>query len=306
MVCQLFYYYVREYSMRKALLVYNPISGQRSISGKLDYAIDMFMKKDILLQPYRIINDVEGRLLSVIKEEKYDFIVASGGDGTINSIANLMLKNNIDVPLGVIPTGTCNDFARSLNIPGDFKKCLEIILRGNTTSVDVGLINGEKYFLDTCAAGLFVDVSYNTNNELKKNLGPLAYYLKALTELKNIKPMKLKVKADGEVIEHKFLIFLVLNGRHAAGFYNLNKKADMSDGYMDIMLIKKCPNVDIVGMLINTLQSNLVNNKNVKILKAQNCEIIGDPDIELSVDGEKWKGLPINIQCVHKALKVFV
>ena len=118
--------------------------------------------------------------------------------------------------------------------------------------------------------------------------------------------MKLKVMADGEVIENKFLLFLILNGKHAAGFYNLNNTADMSDGYIDIMLIKNCPNVDIVGMLINTLKSNLVNNKNVKIIKARNCEIIGDPDIELSVDGERWKGLPINIQCVHKALKVFV
>lgn len=63
----------------------------------------------------------------ILKEEDFDYVVVSGGDGTVNSIASILLDNNIDIPVGVIPAGTCNDFARSLNIPTDMKKCLDIV-----------------------------------------------------------------------------------------------------------------------------------------------------------------------------------
>lgn len=292
--------------MKKAIFVYNPLSGQRSVPAKLDYIIKRFMQEDVLLQPYRIYDGQQDKFVRILKEDNYSYIVISGGDGTISSIVDVMLKNNINLPIGVIPSGTCNDFARSLGIPYDMKKCIDIILSGNFADIDVGLINEEKHFLNTCAGGIFVDVSYSTRSDLKRSLGPLAYYIKALGEVGNIKPIRFKIKTDTEIIEQDFLLFLILNGRHAAGFNNIIEKADISDGLMDIVLIKNCLHIDMAALFFKVLRNDFLNDKNVMWLRTKACIIEGDSKVALTIDGEEGGTLPISVKFLNKVLKVFV
>lgn len=291
--------------MKKVLVVYNPLSGNRNVPKKLDYIVSRFLEKDLLAVPFRMSADSEKHLERVLSEEKFEFVVISGGDGSVNFIASILLRTGIDIPIGIIPAGTCNDFARSLNIPGDMKKCLDIIFEGHISQIDAGLINNEKYCLNTCAGGNFVDVSYSTNNDLKKNFGPLAYYLTALGELTNLKPVRLKLTTDDEVVEDDFLLFLILNGKHAAGFSNLVSDADLADGYMDILLVKNCPHVEMAGLFFKVLNYDFVNDRNVKWLRTKKCMIEGDTGFNLSIDGEEWKGLPINIEFINKILKIY-
>lgn len=292
--------------MKRAIFVYNPISGDHSISQKLDTVLKKFQDNDILVQPFRLNFKDPGALLELLHGNAFDQVFVSGGDGSLNYVVNLLLSNQIDLPVGIFPSGTSNDFARCLNLPSDISECIDVILGGKTIDVDAGLINEEQYFLSTCAGGLFVNVSFSTHNELKKNFGLFAYYLKALSELKNIKSFKLKVKTDTEVVEEDVLLFLILNGKHAAGFYNLVEEADLSDGIMDIVLIKSCNHIDLASMFFNVLSNDYLNNKNVRKLTARSCTIKGNKQINLSVDGEKSFGLPVDIRFIHKALKVFV
>lgn len=292
--------------MKKSIFIYNPLSGHRSVPNRLDYIIDRFMEKDILLQPYRTCCYEEDKLLEVLKGGDFSSVIISGGDGTINSVANTMLRNQINLPIGLIPSGTCNDFARSLNISSDLKRCIDIILAGNTTEIDVGLINGEKYFLNTCAGGIFVDASFTTNNELKKNFGPLAYYLTALGEVANIKPTRLKVTTDTETMENDFLLFLILNGKHAAGFNNIIEEADISDGLMDIVLVRNCPHIELAGLLFRVLSNDFISDRNVEWLRTNECTIEGSGRVALSIDGEDGGGLPISVKFINKLLKVFI
>lgn len=292
--------------MKKALLVYNPLSGNRNVPRKLDYILGRFLDKDILAVPFRIEGESEARIKEILLQDEYCYVVVSGGDGTVNAITSIMLSIGIDIPIGIIPAGTCNDFARSLNLPSDLKKCLDIILNGNISQIDAGMINGEKYCLNTCAGGNFVDVSYSTNSEFKKNFGPLAYYLTALGEFTNLKTVNLKLTTDDEVVEGDFLLFLILNGKHAAGLSNLVGAADLSDGYMDIVLLKNCLHIEMAGLFFKILNNDFVNDRNVKWLRTRKCTIEGDKGFNLSIDGEEWKGLPITIEFIHKVLQVFV
>ncbi len=292
--------------MEKAILVYNPLSGDRSIAQKIDNIISRFQKNGILLQPFRIIDDDKNVLNSVLERETYKFIIASGGDGTLNHVSNLMLKSDLKVPLGIIPSGTCNDFAAILNIPSDLDQNIDIILKGKTAKVDVGLINEENYFLSSCAGGVFVDVSFNTDNELKKNFGPFAYYLKALSEVANMKSARINLKTEKENIEEDALMFVIINGRHVAGFSNILKEADYSDGLMDIALIKNCKHIDLASIFFKVLSNESINSKNVITIKAKTCEISSDREMILSVDGEKGPNLPVKVRFIRKALKVFV
>lgn len=292
--------------MKKVLLVYNPLSGNRNVPKKLDYIISRFIEKDILVIPFRIEGECADKLQQVLSDDEYSYVVVSGGDGTVNMIASTLLIAGRDMPMGIIPSGTCNDFARSLNIPSDIKKCLDIILAQNIALIDAGLINDEKYCLNTCAGGNFVDVSFSTNSEFKKNFGPLAYYMKALGEFSNLNSVKLKITTDNEIIEDDFLLFLIMNGKHAAGFSNLMGEADLSDGYMDILLLHNCLHIELAGLLFKVLNNDFLNDRNVIWLRTKDCTIEGDGGFSLSVDGEKWKGLPISIQFIKQILKVFV
>ncbi len=291
--------------MEQAILIYNPLSGDRSITQKIDHILGRFQNEGILLQPYRIGEAEADELKNLLENNSYKYIIASGGDGTLNYVSNLMLKLKLSVPLGIIPSGTCNDFAAILNIPSDIDKNIDAILNGKTVKVDVGLINDENYFLSSCAGGVFVDVSFNTNSDLKRNFGPFAYYLKALSEVANMKSVLLTLKTEETVIEEEALMFVIINGKHVAGFNNILKDADYSDGLMDIALIKNCKHIDLASIFFKVLSNESINSKHVITLKAKSCEIKADKDMILSVDGEKGPNLPVNIKFIKKALRVF-
>lgn len=292
--------------MKRALLIYNPVSGDHSIPAKLDYIIGRFQDSGTLIQPFRFYNYDENVLVRLLEENNPDFIVISGGDGTVNYIVNVLLKNNYNIPIGLIPSGTCNDFANSLSIPTNLETSLDIIIEGNTLEVDVGLVNEQNYFLSTCAGGNFVDVSFNTHNDLKKNFGPLAYYLKGLTEVKNLRPFKLKITTENMVLEEKAFVFVILNGTQGAGFSDLIREADITDGLMDILIIKRCSHLDLAGLFFKVLSHDFRNDRNITKLTCESCKIECDADIPISIDGERGVGLPYDIRFINKALTVFV
>jgi len=236
----------------------------------------------------------------------FDFVIISGGDGTLNSSVNILQKNNYNLPLGIIPAGTCNDFANSLRIPNNIAACLDVIFSGKINEVDLGIINDELYFLNTTAGGLFVDVSFNTQDELKRNFGPLAYYLKALGEVAHKKPFPIKITTESECIQVKSLLFCILNGTQGGGFPNLIKDADISDGMMDIIIIKNCYHIDLANLFFRVLSQESLNNRHALRLKARECYIEGPDNVVLSVDGEKGPFLPVKVKFLHKSIRVFV
>lgn len=292
--------------MKKAIFLYNPFAGNRSIIQKIDYIIKIFQKNNILVQPFRIDFKSEEMLFKVIQDNKWDLAILSGGDGTLNELTNAILKNNPNLPIGIFPSGTCNDFARSLELPHNLTKAIDIIIKGKIEEVDVGIINEEKFFLSSCAGGLFVDVSYKTNTELKKNLGPLAYYLTGFGEMAKIDSFKIKLDSDMGLIQENVLLFIILNGKHAAGFNNIIREAEMTDGIMDIMLIRKCSHIDIANIFYRIISQKPIRDKNVIYLKTTQCSIESNRYINLSIDGEKGGALPIKVRFIKEALKVFV
>ncbi|MGI6606166.1 MAG: YegS/Rv2252/BmrU family lipid kinase [Peptococcia bacterium] len=291
--------------MQHALFIYNPVSGNRNILHQLDYIIQTAQNKHICITPYRL-EETNEQLLLILQRNCFDLIIISGGDGTLNTVVNLLLKNKYQLPVGFIPAGTCNDFARSLQLPVNIADCLDIIRAGHITGVDVGLINDEQYFLNTCAGGLFVDVSFNTDEELKRNFGPLAYYLKALGQVAHKKSFPLEISTDTESFTDKALLFCILNGTNAGGFPNILKDANLSDGMMDIVIIKNCAHIDLANLFFRILSREPVSNKYAVRFTSRECTIAGPDNVLLSVDGEKGPLLPVKIKFIPQALKVFV
>ncbi len=116
---------------------------------------------------------------------RFDLVVCSGGDGTLDEVVSGMMKRNKKVPIGYIPSGSTNDFAGSLKIPKNMDKAAQVIMGGVPFACDIGSFNGE-YFVYIAAFGLFTDVSYATRQELKNRIGHVAYIIEGVKRINSV------------------------------------------------------------------------------------------------------------------------
>ncbi|HEY8500626.1 MAG TPA: YegS/Rv2252/BmrU family lipid kinase [Clostridia bacterium] len=294
--------------MDKGLFLYNPKSGDQSIKNRIDYIIKKFQQSNIFLIPFRMFDAVnnDDNLQRLFRSEKFSFIALSGGDGSLNYLVNFLMKNGINLPLGIFPCGTCNDFARGIGMTDNMDEWINVIAAGKTRIVDTGCINNDRYFIGNIGGGVFAGASFNTNNEIKRALGPAAYYLKALGELPQIESFNILVKTENCVIEENVILFIILNGRNVAGFSNFLKEADISDGLFDILLFKNAKPVELVNILLKMVSSGLSGDRNIIYLRAGECRLESDKKIQISVDGEQGPFLPLHVRCIQPGIRLFV
>jgi lipid kinase, YegS/Rv2252/BmrU family len=295
--------------LRKALLVYNPKSGNSNlILNNFDLITTKLLKKGIILTLYSISRDYD-RLIEILKNEKYDIVILSGGDGTLSRCLTDMYNENIEFPeIAIFPTGTSNDLAKSLNLGEKIEDWINNILNKKSKFVDFGLINGNKIFLSSYAGGLFTKVSYATDKGLKKTFGKTAYYITGIDELKNIKKFDLKMRIDdNEEISEKAILYIILNGKNVGGFDELLQNANVDDGIMDILIVKNIENpLEISKILFDLFNGQLVNNENVRTLQAKKCVIEEvSEEIGVSIDGEEGKNEKVEIEFIRDKLKIF-
>lgn len=295
--------------LRKALLVYNPKSGNSNlILNNFDLITTKLLEKGIILTLYSISRNYD-RLIEILKNEKYDIVILSGGDGTLSRCLTDMYNENIEFPeIAIFPTGTSNDLAKSLNLGEKIEDWINNILNKKSKFVDFGLINGNKIFLSSYAGGLFTKVSYATDKGLKKTFGKTAYYITGIDELKNIKKFDLKMRIDdNEEISEKAILYIILNGKNVGGFDELLQNANVDDGIMDILIVKNIENpLEISKILFDLFNGQLVNNENVRTLQAKKCVIEEvSEEIGVSIDGEEGKNEKVEIEFIRDKLKIF-
>lgn len=171
--------------MKNLLLIYNPTAGKMQIGNNLNKIIDYYTKQNYIVTVYPTQAREDG--YAFVKEyvQQYDLIVCAGGDGTLNEIVSSVLVADADKPIGYIPCGSTNDFARSVGIPAAIDEAMVVPCEGTAVVVDIGQFN-DKHFVYVAGFGLFTNVSYATPQKMKNSLGYLAYVLegiKALTDM---------------------------------------------------------------------------------------------------------------------------
>lgn len=291
--------------MKKFLLAYNPVSGNAMFKTKLDDIIHQFQKRDAVIIPYRTKKEQnDPAYKKMIEHLGIDGIVVAGGDGTLHKIINMTIKEEIDLPIGIFPSGTSNDFAVHLGID-DYPKYIDAIVSGNHQYVDIGSI-GSEYFINVVSAGMMTSVAHEVDSKLKNTFGKLAYYMKGLGELPNMKGLNFSIEADGEVIEDKIYMVLISNSPVVASFKNISIKASINDGKLDMIIIRQCNIPEFVKIVKDTLSGKLVNNPNVIYKQAKEFTIFCPDEVESDLDGELGPKLPIHITTHEKALKIFM
>lgn len=288
--------------MLKARLIYNPFSGDTTFKNKLDLVIDKLQNAGYEVTPYR--SKSPSDIHESMKYAKdYDCIIVSGGDGTINHVINAMINNDINVPVGIIPAGTANDFASHLGIPKKLSKAIDIIANGKTTQIDVGKIN-DTYFVNVAAGGLLTDVSQKIDINLKNTLGKMAYYIKGIEQLPNFRPVPITIRYEKGIIEELVYLFVILNGSMAGGF-KLAPDSTANDETLNLIAIKACNIVELFNLFIKMLKGEHLDSNSIIYLRGKEFTIECKENIETDVDGEAGPTFPINIRLSSKKLKVF-
>ncbi|WP_010237526.1 YegS/Rv2252/BmrU family lipid kinase [Clostridium arbusti] len=288
--------------MNKVKFIYNPYSGENSIASNIDKVISMHQKKGYTIIPYRI-----SMVFSIDKafedlDQEYEYILIAGGDGTVDKVVNCMKNNQIDIPIAILPTGTANDFSKFIGMPNNIEKACKQILNTRVKEVDLGKIN-DKYFINVASMGLFTDISQKIDINLKNTMGKLAYYIKGIEQLPNFKKLKVKVKAAEHVFDGDMYLMLIFNGQ-TAGNLNFAYKAYVDDGLLDVIIIKASNPVDMLGLLINMIKGDHLNNNSIMYFKTDELEIESHEDIGTDIDGERGPDFPLKISCVKHGLKI--
>lgn len=298
--------------MKKLLFVYNPRAGKEMLKPRLSDVLDIFVKAgyEVTVHPTPAYRDAYYQIKEY-EVGKYDLIACSGGDGTIDEVATGMMKRREMgkdvVPVGYIPAGTTNDFAKSLHIPRKPLAAADNAVKGVPFPCDIGKFN-DSVFVYIAAFGIFTDVSYETDQAVKNVLGHMAYILEGAKRIFNIPSYKIKVEHDGEVIEDEFIFGMVTNSRSVGGFSNMvGKNIVFDDGLFEVTLIKTPKNPIALQEIIAALLIEQVDTKHMYTFKTKKITFDSVEEIPWTLDGEFGGEQDyVEIENVQKAMEIMV
>ena len=298
--------------MKKLLFVYNPRAGKEMLKPRLSDVLDIFVKAgyEVTVHPTQAYRDAYYQIKEY-EVGKYDLIACSGGDGTIDEVATGMMKRREMgkdvVPVGYIPAGTTNDFAKSLHIPRKPLAAADNAVKGVPFPCDIGKFN-DSVFVYIAAFGIFTDVSYETDQAVKNVLGHMSYILEGAKRIFNIPSYKIKVEHDGEVIEDEFIFGMVTNSRSVGGFSNMvGKNIVFDDGLFEVTLIKTPKNPIALQEIIAALLIEQVDTKHMYTFKTKKITFDSVEEIPWTLDGEFGGEQDcVEIENVQKAMEIMV
>jgi YegS/Rv2252/BmrU family lipid kinase len=294
----------------KILLVYNPFAGHGRAKNSLPNIEGLFNKYkiefDLALTDYPE-HGIE--ITSKADFSKYDGIVAAGGDGTLFEVINGYFKNKSEkrVPIGILPVGTGNAFARDLELTNSkIEEAIKTISKQKKRKVDVGKFttHGEDYyFLNIIGAGFVVDV--NKTAQSLKVFGSLSYIFGVLYRILVLKFSNIKLEFDGKKIETESTFIEVSNTRYTGADFLMAPSAEIDDGLLDITLVKKISRPRLLKGLIKIFTGEHIHFEEIDTFKASKIKIEYDEAKVLTPDGELLGITPVEINCLKHAIEVF-
>ena len=292
---------------KKLFFVFNPKAGKGKIKTALMDIVDIFNKGgyEVVIRATQYPKDAYEMTRKYA--DKVDLVVCSGGDGTLDEVVAGLVETGSKVPVGYIPAGSTNDFAGSLFSPKNMVAAAEMIMEENVYRCDIGKFN-KQTFTYIAAFGLFTDVAYETDQDLKNILGHLAYLLEGVKRLFDIQSYHMKVTTEDEIFEDDFMYGMITNSRSVGGFKNLTgKNVDMNDGLFEVTLITTPKNPMDMQEIIAGLMSGKDNSDLIYTFKTSRIRIQSDEAVAWTLDGEYGGDhKEVEIRNLHRALNLYL
>lgn len=212
-----------------------------------------------------------------------DAVVAVGGDGTLNEVVNGL--DGRDTPLGVIPAGTANDFARQLGIPMDLDHAMDVVLQQPPIRMDTASLNGRR-FVNVSSGGIGAETTAETPAAAKASLGALAYAITGLRKLAGLPAYHATFHADELHVAADFLVFAVGNARTTGAGTLITPHASVTDGYLDATIVEALPRREFAQMLFKLKRGEHVATPGVHYARVRTLRVEATRPISVNVDGE--------------------
>ncbi len=299
-----------EVEVGRALLVVNAKSRQGQAS--FNNIMAELQSQQIEVVQAKAIKDptqIKPWLDSVLQQGKIDTVIVGAGDGSLSAIAGLVARHK--VRLGVIPLGTANDFARTLNIQKDLKKAVETLKTGYVQPVDLG-VAGTVCFLNVASIGLGVEVAGKMDHNLKKWIGPLAYGVAAFQAFAQRRPIHFKLtykdldkNGQETVTEFKALQVAIANGRYFGGGIVSAPKATLDDSRLSVTVIEDMGLLELARLLPGLADGSYVKHPKVHHFDTTEVTVETRHPHKVNLDGEVCQRTPVRFKVTPAALEVF-
>ena len=273
--------------MKKMLFVFNPRSGKEQIKGHLMEILDIFTRAGYEIRVH--VTQKQSDAVEVVHRygNRVDLVVCSGGDGTLNETVSGMMKLKKLPLLGYIPAGSTNDFASSLEIPKRMPQAASDIIEGKPFAVDIGTFCHDRYFMYIAAFGAFTEVSYLTSQDRKNLLGHQAYMIEGVKSLAGLKPYRMKVEWEDQVLEEDFAFGMVTNTISVGGFKGLvNQSVALNDGLFEVLLIRMPRTPVDLSNIISYMFLREEPNEYVHKFKTSSIRLTSEQEVDWVLDGE--------------------
>ncbi|WP_142829883.1 diacylglycerol kinase [Planococcus soli] len=293
--------------MKRARIIYNPTSGRELFRKHLPEVLEKMEKAGYETSCHA--TTCEGDAIQAATfavERKFDLVIAVGGDGTLNEVVSGIAKFENRPKVGLIPMGTTNDFARAVHIPRDITKAVDIILKGESIPVDIGLMNDDRYFINIAGGGRLTELTYEVPSKLKTVLGQMAYYLKGIEMIPSIRSSRVRIEYDGQVFDDSAMMFLIGLTNSVGGFEKLAPDASINDGKFTLLILKELNMAEFIRVASLALRGEHLSDPHVIYAKASKITVTTEERVLLNLDGEYGGLLPAVFENLAGHIEMYV
>ena len=274
----------------KYVFIINPAS------GKTDYdKIKQNIMKTLENEEYEIYETKAPKeaaeIASRFKNEENTIVYSVGGDGTLNEVVNGIAEGKCK--LGIIPTGSGNDFYRTLKEA-----------QTENVRLDLGKVNG-RYFINIASVGMDAETCNNANKIKSKIKLQSSYYLALIHTFLTFKSKSLKLKIDKNVYAGDYIIAAICNGKYYGGGFKIAPVASFDDNQFDIYLVSKAGKLKLIKILLALLKSEHEKYNEVRKYTGKNITITSENNLIVNIDGEITISKNIEIEMIEDALIIY-
>ena len=284
------------------ILAINPASGRGRAQRQAKLAGEYFRSRDIDVREIEgtSLQDFRKKLLIFLDSEKVSGVIALGGDGFIHEIIQHLVSR--DIPLGVIPCGTGNDFARSIGVFDlPFSRQLELIEKHDATHIDLGRVQ-DQWFAAILSSGFDALVNDRANS-MRWPRGRMRYNIAMIEKLIALRPHSYRIRVDERYLEVQATLVTVANGSSYGGGMKVCPDASINDGLFDVMVLGRVSRIELLKVFPKVYRGGHVGHPAVTFYRCNEIEIDGSGSS--FADGEPIAQLPLRAKCVSAALKVW-
>lgn len=236
-------------------------------------------------------------------QHQVDLVIVGGGDGTLNAAVDALVETGL--PLGILPLGTANDLARTLEIPNSLPEACDIIANGQVRRIDLGWVNG-KHFFNVASLGLSVQITKKLTKEVKRRWGVFAYAITALQVILQTRPFRAEIRINGESIKVKTVQIAVGNGRYYGGGMAVVQDATIDDQRLDLYSLELKHWWQFIALLPAMRGGTHTNWRDVRALSGQEIQVYTRKPRPINTDGEITTHTPAEFRVIPQALTVLV